>query len=366
MRVLFTGYAPVHFLCFKPLYERLIRMPGVEVSLSGGVRQRSEQGRSFDTAALYRPLGVPDSAMLSVPEIKEREFDLLFCANTKALKPARVGQTIQIFHGMSFRNLAIREDNLGYDHYFVLGPYMLRGFAERGLLASDDPRVAKIGFMKTDRLLDGSLDRASLLRQFGLSGERPILVYAPTGEKRNSMERMGEELIQLVERSGKYDLIIKPHDHSHDGIDWFERLAPYESERVKLTRELDVIPCLFLADLLISDASSVSNEYALLDRPMLFLDVPKLIQTAREKGSMVDLQTWGRRGGLVAPDAPSALDAIAYALAAPKLQSPVRQAMAEDLFYNPGHATDAALAWLRDELGLGRGAESTAPVRASA
>jgi hypothetical protein len=40
--------------------------------------------------------------------------------------------------------------------------------------------------------------------------------------------------------------------------------------------------------------------------------------------------------------------------------------MVEDLFYNPGHATDAALAWLRDELGLGRGAESTAPVRASA
>ena len=24
MRILFTGYAPVHFLCFRPLYERLI------------------------------------------------------------------------------------------------------------------------------------------------------------------------------------------------------------------------------------------------------------------------------------------------------------------------------------------------------
>ena len=46
---------------------------------------------------------------------------------------------------------------------------------------------------------------------------------------------------------------------------------------------------LFVADLLISDASSVSNEYALLDRPMVFLDVPKLLKTARGKGSMVDL-----------------------------------------------------------------------------
>jgi hypothetical protein len=30
-RILFAGYAPVHFICFQPLYRRLRRMRGIEV-----------------------------------------------------------------------------------------------------------------------------------------------------------------------------------------------------------------------------------------------------------------------------------------------------------------------------------------------
>ncbi len=38
MRVLFTGYAPVHFACFRPIFDRLWGMEGVDVRLSGGSR----------------------------------------------------------------------------------------------------------------------------------------------------------------------------------------------------------------------------------------------------------------------------------------------------------------------------------------
>ena len=37
MSVLFTGYAPVHFLCFEPLYRRLRESSDFEVFLSGGL-----------------------------------------------------------------------------------------------------------------------------------------------------------------------------------------------------------------------------------------------------------------------------------------------------------------------------------------
>ena len=363
MKVLFTGYAPVHFVCFKPLFDQLRVTPGVDIYLSGGVRTKTEMGTKYDQQALYGPFDVPSEMLLPVEQIQEMDFDLLFCANTKPIEPRSARHRIQIFHGMSFRNVAIRSDNVGYDSYFVLGPYMMRGFEQRGLLYYDDPRALKIGYMKTDPLLNGTLDREALLREFGFSGDRPVVLYAPTGEKHNSMQLMGEEVIAHLRGARQYDLLIKPHDHPHDGIDWFQRLAPLEDEHVRLVRTLDVIPCLYVADLLISDASSVSNEYALLDRPMVFLDVPRLIKAAMKKGSMVDA-TWGRKGGIVAPDATGAVYAVAYALASPRLQSPVRRAMVRDLFYNPGHATEAAMEWLRSTFGLAQ-PRTEQPVRAT-
>ena len=47
VRILFSGYAPVHFLCFKPLYDRLREIPGTEIELSGGMRSEvaSRPGR---------------------------------------------------------------------------------------------------------------------------------------------------------------------------------------------------------------------------------------------------------------------------------------------------------------------------------
>ena len=36
VRILFTGYAPVHVVCFLPVYRRLVGVPGVEIFFSGG------------------------------------------------------------------------------------------------------------------------------------------------------------------------------------------------------------------------------------------------------------------------------------------------------------------------------------------
>jgi CDP-glycerol glycerophosphotransferase (TagB/SpsB family) len=352
-KVLFTGYAPVHFVCFQPLFERLNKMPGVEAVVSGGLRSKNEDGEVLhDADALYAPFRLSRESVLTVEQIREMDFDVLFCANTKRIEPRSFGQSIEIFHGMSFRNKAVREENTGNDRYFVLGPYMLRRFREFGFFAADDPRAVEVGFPKTDRLLDGSLDRDLILRHYGFSGERPVILYAPTGAKRNSLETMGEDLIRLLSASGEYDLLVKPHDHPKHKLNWFERLGPLEHEHLRLVREPDVVPTLFVADLLISDASSVVNEYALLDRPVVFLDVPELLAAAGGEGSALDLETWGRRGGEVATNPVAALQAVADGLADPGRHSDVRAGIVEDLFFNPGAATDAAIDFLCEELSL--------------
>ncbi len=360
--VLFSGYAPVHFVCFRPLFERLRRTPGVEVFVSGGLRTKADGEVTYDLRGMYDPLGIDREHQLTVEEIRERDFDCLFAANTKMIEPRTVGSKVQIFHGVSFRNKAVRADNAGADHYFIVGPYMRRAFASTGIVADDDPRAHEVGFMKTDRLLNGELDRNETLARHGLSGDRPVLVYAPTGQKHNSLETMGEEVIRRLTETGAFDVILKPHDHPKNPINWAERLEPMLGEHTVLSPSADVIELLHAADVLITDASSVSNEFSLLDRPMVFLDVPKLLgKASAQKGAMVDLDTWGRKCGEIVESPEQVVDSIDRALSDPQARSEVRQAMAEDLFFNPGRATDAALEWLESTIFQGAGVGAANP-----
>ena len=346
-RILFTGYAPVHFLCFQPIYDHLRRRSDFEVHLSGGIRSKASSGGfSYDGEAMYGTFDIEPGAVKPVETIAQEEYDLLFSANTKMILPRTVTTKVQIFHGISFRNKAVREENANADFYFLVGPYMRRRFAERGMLDDADPRALSIGFPKTDRLVNGTLCRDTLLADYGLSGDRPILLYAPTGQRGNSLETMGESVIQRIAASDNFDLLVKLHDHGKGTASWKERLTRLEGPRTRLVEELDVIPLLFVADLLITDASSVANEYALLDRPIVFLDVPELIGAAMADGSAVDLETWGRKGGVLVETPDDVVDAVSRSLEHPHWGSDIRRNSVADLFYNPGHATEAAVDWI--------------------
>ncbi|MCZ6653762.1 MAG: CDP-glycerol glycerophosphotransferase family protein [Planctomycetota bacterium] len=355
MRVLFSGYAHVHFVCFRPLYERLVALPDVELFVSGGLREKAPDGYTYDVQSMYAPFGIPQSRMLTVEEIANEDFDVLFAANSKLILPRRVDTRIQIFHGISFRNRAVRPANMACDHYFMAGTYMHRRFVEAGLFQKDDARAVPIGFMKTDRLVNGDLDRQAVLDRYGLDRTRPVILYAPTGQKHNSLERTGEQVIRELKSTGLYHLLIKLHDHPRNRrIDWRDRLRKFEDDQCKVVQELDVIPLLFSADLLMSDASSVTNEFALLDRPMIYLDVPELMERARAvKDSMLDLDRWGRRGGIVARDGDDIVALVESSLCNRMAHSDERRAMVRDLFYNPGEATSAAMTWLGRQIGIG-------------
>jgi hypothetical protein len=352
-RILFTGYAPVHFVCFRPLFDQLRLDADTEVLVSGGLRTTDESGqRHQDTAAMYSSFDLPAGSLVDAADLPDLDVDVLVSASTKPLKPRSYQHSVQIFHGLSFRNRAIRSANNTYGHYMMLGPYMRRTFEHLGVMSPGDPRVAQIGFPKTDRLVDGSLDRAAVLRDIGFSGDRPVVMFAPTGAHGNAMELFGEDLIKAFAASGEYDLLVKPHDHPKASINWFERLAHLEDDHVRLLRTFDSVPALYAADVLISDASSIANEYLLLDRPLVFLDVPTLLASAAGEDDRLDLETWGRKGGTVVSDVAEAERAVADGLARPQAQSEIRTAITRDLFYNPGTAAEAAVAWFRQRARL--------------
>jgi CDP-glycerol glycerophosphotransferase (TagB/SpsB family) len=141
--------------------------------------------------------------------------------------------------------------------------------------------------------------------------------------------------------------MVKPHDHPKKKVDWFSELAPLEDERVRLVRGLDVIPFLSAADLLITDASSVAFEYTLLDRPIVFLDVPKLFRQIEKRAPAADLATYGRRIGKVAATAEELTQTIAESLTSSGREADLRRAAAEHIFHAPGGASARVAAVVR-------------------
>ena len=348
--IVFQGYAPVHALCFLPVAERLAGETDVDVWFTGGYKRGHRPNRTYvDGIEMFGRLGIPAERVLDVESAARRRFDVLVSAATHPIVPfERCETTVQIFHGISMRNRGVRRENLAYDHLWIVGPFMRSLFDRLGLLGFDDPRGVPIGFPKTDPLVDGTLDRAATLGRLGLAGDRPVVLYAPTGAEGNSMEIHGREVAEAISRSGRADLLVKYHDHPRN-----PGCGPATDEmralrNVTVVDDVDVVPLLHAADVLITDASSVANEFLLLDRPILFMDVPEVFEVTKQKGAYVDFDS--RSTGRIVPSPGDVVEALDEVLADPDIGGPERRRRVEGLYYNPGVATAAAVDWFRREL----------------
>ncbi len=353
-RIMFSGYAPVHFLSFLPVLRRLETTPGVEVWLSGGFRHKEQDGTlRFVSAGFYDPFDVDRRRVLSVEETRQEDFDVVVCAHlSDALFPRSAGRTVQIFHGVSFKNYAVREKALRFDYLCLPGHYHARRYRERGIVPPGGTQIFVTGFAKMDRLVSGELDRDRLLCAQGLDPAKPTLLYAPTGDRANSLETMGEKVIATLGRRGHWNVLVKPHDHPKEKIDWFSRLTPLESASVRLVRDLDIVPYLHAADLLLSDASSAITEFCLLDRPIVLLNVPKLLHRVVERGGALDLDGYGHQLGPVVDDPESVPSVVAAQLRDSSAYAVVRRRVAREVFYRPGMASERVATVVRFAAGL--------------
>lgn len=305
----------------------------------------AEDGRQKDVQSQFRSSGIITESFPTSLEAKWRRYDLYLSADI-TLFNRRATKKAHIFHGISFKGKAYTEHIKKYDKAFLIGPYQRRQFVDRGILAPDDARMLDIGMPKIDPLVNGEIDREEVLRKLGLDPQKPVVLYAPTWRKESSLNTMGEPLIDTVAAMEDVQLIVKIHDLSYNPAtnrkDWAAvfREKQVAGTRAKFVHYGDITPLLAAADLLISDASSTANEFLLCDRPVIFMDVPLLIEKYRDS---VDLETWGRKTGVVVEQPEQLPETIRAELAAPARLSEIRRAAAADYFYNPGHATLASV-----------------------
>jgi hypothetical protein len=84
-----------------------------------------------------------------------------------------------------------------------------------------------------------------------------------------------------------------------------------------------------------------------MDRPIVLLDVPKLIKGVVKRGGSADLALYSTRLGPLVAKARNVAQAVEDELARPRRYSSLREDIAEDVFYRPGSAAPRVAAVVR-------------------
>ncbi|MBI4881991.1 MAG: CDP-glycerol glycerophosphotransferase family protein [Planctomycetes bacterium] len=347
-RVLFSASSPVSVVVLRPLLEVLARDPRIELFFTGEYRGQDD-GRELLACS-----GLERVEVLRESEAKALRGDLYLCPDNSRAGKACLSRVLT-FHGVSFKGRSLVERARWFHRVFLVGPYQRRRLAELGVFPEGDARLQDIGMPKLDRLARGEVDRDAARRSCGAAPREVCVLYAPTWGEHSSLVTMGERLLSELAARGDVKVVVKLHDHhvnpERSAVDWAERVRRLGLQNVVLYEGADVVAPLAAADILISDASSVSQEFCLLDRPILFADVPELFRSERYRDTL-DLETWGRRIGITfrAPEEVHA--ALERSMREPGEFSAPRRAAADDLFYGPGGATRRAVLALYRELRL--------------
>lgn len=281
--------------------------------------------------------------------------------------------SICCFHGQPSKGLTLAKGLVcNFDYFFSYGPFhtnVLKKFLDKNL-GGIPPHleIRDVGYPKSDRLIQGYWNREEVLRGIGLDPERKTLIYAPAFNEGASLREFGPQLVGILSSMESCNVIIKlsvdnfsaaSNEYANGGVNWFEALASFEAlPNVYLSRERLVDPYLAAADVLITDVSSVSFEFMVLGKPVVFIDTPCFFsRTLKKYFPHEDTEKWrdrpdvnaGREFGIVAQNLEELPEAIRTALAK-GYNKDFRDRMRERLLYNPGCAAEAAADAIHDIL----------------
>lgn len=199
---------------------------------------------------------------------------------------------IQTWHGTPLKKLALDmedvfmadESNIeSYKEHFV------RNVRTWDYLISQNPfstttfrrafdfqkEMLEIGYPRNDILFRENTEEGVRLyrEKFGLPQDKKIILYAPTWRDDEfsaddkyefrpqiSFDKLQEEL------GDEYIMIVKYHYLIMDAVDW----SPYEGFIYHFDQSRDIAELFLVADILVTDYSSVMFDYSILKRPMFF------------------------------------------------------------------------------------------------
>ena len=212
---------------------------------------------------------------------------------------------VYLFHSMFSIHSYLRKGALdNYDTIFCVGPHHVNEIREtEKMYGLKSKNLINYGYGRLDALLQ---EREYFQRTD--SSINNLILIAPSYGNNNLLEKCGLELIDILLKSN-FKVILRPHFRTlRDSTKLIDSIKEKFEKNPNFVLERGIIPSnLFHNSLcMISDWSGISLEYAfVLERPVLFVDVPKKINnTDFEKIHYKDIETNIRRdiGYVISPN----------------------------------------------------------------
>ncbi|MFJ8821793.1 CDP-glycerol glycerophosphotransferase family protein [Streptomyces sp. NPDC102467] len=187
-----------------------------------------------------------------------------------------------------------------FDHFLVRSEHDVSTLAHAYRISGD--RLMRVGYPRNDRLVEarkrdertGRFPRPAPAAALGIPDHRTVVLYAPTfrGTPKKKKVQLALDVRQFAERLGDtHVLLVRAHYMEAATLP----VTP-PGTVIDVSAHHDVSELLCLADVLVTDYSSIMFDYALLDRPIVHF-APDLDAYAAERGSYFDLRA--RAGGPV-------------------------------------------------------------------
>ena len=212
---------------------------------------------------------------------------------------------VYLFHSMFSIHSYLRKGALdNYDTIFCVGPHHINEIREtEKMYGLKSKNLINYGYGRLDALLQ---EREYFQRTD--SSINNLILITPSYGNNNLLEKCGLELIDILLKSN-FKVILRPHFRTlRDSTKLIDSIKEKFEKNPNFVLERGIIPSnLFHNSLcMISDWSGISLEYAfVLERPVLFVDVPKKINnTDFEKIHYKDIETNIRRdiGYVISPN----------------------------------------------------------------
>jgi hypothetical protein len=341
--LLVNARTAMNYATMAPIVERMQRDRRLEFYFAASEDPTLTQSIYADAVQPFK--------LVTPLQASKMQFDVYLAADFLWINLPRGARRVQTFHGVAgkYRTVydAPSQSMREWDRLFFINELRLRHYIESGAIDEGSEAACLIGMPKLDCLVDGSLKRDELLLAMGVDPLRRTVLYAPTWSPHSSVVSMGEELVRRLGEAG-YAVIVKLHDRSRDleyvnsgGVDWGARLEPllkrFDGVLASGHNSSQYLPA---ADVMITDHSSVGFEYLLLDRPLIRIHVPELIENTDIEPKYVEMLA---SASTSVNNVDEVVAAVERAFVEPSDNSAQRTAIANTMFYKPGTATDRAV-----------------------
>lgn len=256
MKAILFCINPYAFGILKPLHDELLRR---NCEILWFIPDRIIPACQFRDSILYTK---------SITELFRFSSDAIFVPGNEIPYYLR-GVKVQVFHGLAGEKKGHFRIRDYFDLYLTQGPYFTNRFQK---LASKykDFEVIETGWCKLDALYlrheDYKAERDRLLLQHS---KKHLILFAPTfSPSLTCAIKHRNDIFNLADTQDVL-ILIKFHDLMDASVvDGYRKLAQQRSN-VIIGDDKNILKYLIMADLMISDTSSVVYEFLLLNKPVI-------------------------------------------------------------------------------------------------